>query len=599
MASAEPPPPTTATSGSAARSHRPLIAAVVVLVVGIVLLGMLAREFLSNSRRESRQAFNATAQNVSTTLTTLLHRDADFLTTMRGVVMLAPAMTDSQFTRWYAAVDGRGVQVGGLGTAVLAPVPAAERQPSRPSATPTRRTGDPLDSRSRSGRDTATVCACVRLITTILPLDGTTSGYAQSDWCDRSTVVGRDEQPALRTATDTGRLVVLAGYPTYVPLLNMATAVYRPGAPLHTVAQRRTAIVDWVVGTFDATGMITESIGSNHRLAVSLQHRNPGQPWSQVAAAGSGIAGGALRRTTSLGIGGDWRVLIRGAGRRPCPRSRSSCSARPRSPSRSSAGCFCSSAARASGPLGWSRRRPANCATRHFTTHSRDCRTGCSRSTGRTRCSRGHDALGPRWPRCTSTSTASRPSTTRSGTPPATRCSSGLQHGCAPRRVRRTPPRACRAMNSSCSSTATVSTVAPSGSPSVCLLSPASGASSRRFRAGSYRSRSASGSRTASTRRRRSSSPRPMSGSTWPRRPARTATWCSSPGWRQRPRTGSGSRWISRTRSSSGSCSSPTSRRSISAPIGSSASRRCCAGATRSAVCCSLSGSSRSPRRAG
>ena len=115
----------TATSGSAARSHRPLIAALVVLVVGIVLLGMLAREFLSNSRRESRRAFNATAQNVSTTLTTLLHRDADFLTTMRGVVMLAPAMTDSQFAGWYAAVDGRNVQVGGLGTAVLAPVPAA------------------------------------------------------------------------------------------------------------------------------------------------------------------------------------------------------------------------------------------------------------------------------------------------------------------------------------------------------------------------------------------------------------------------------------------------------------------------------------------
>ncbi len=192
--------------------------------------------------------------------------------------------------------------------------PPPGRRPSKPSATPTRPTADPLDSRSRSRRDTATVCACVRLITTILPLDATTSRYAQSDWCDRSTIVGRYEQPALRTATDTGRLVVLAGYPSYVPLLFMATAVYRPGAPLHTVAQRRKAIVDWVVGTFDATGMITESIGSNHRLAVSLQHRNPGQPWSQVAAAGTGIAGGALRRTTSLGIGGDWRVLIRGAG---------------------------------------------------------------------------------------------------------------------------------------------------------------------------------------------------------------------------------------------------------------------------------------------
>ncbi|MGZ6617749.1 MAG: diguanylate cyclase, partial [Solirubrobacteraceae bacterium] len=313
MASAESPPPLTAT-GSAARSHRPLIAALVVLVAGIVLSGMLAQEFLSNSRRESRRVFNATAQNVSTTLTTLLHRDADFLTTMRGVVMLAPTMTDSQFTRWYAALDGREVQIGGLGTAVLAPVPAAGAAAfqAKRNADPTYRgsVGEPITVTPRHGNG---LCL-LRLITTILPLDATTSRYAQADWCDRSSIVGRYEQPALRTATDSGRLVVLAGYPTYVPLLFMATAVYRPGAPLHTVAQRRKAIVDWIVGTFDATGMITESIGSNHRLAISLQHRNPGQPWSQVAAAGTAVAGSALRHTTPLGIGGDWRVLIRGAG---------------------------------------------------------------------------------------------------------------------------------------------------------------------------------------------------------------------------------------------------------------------------------------------
>ncbi len=303
-----------ATPGSIARRHGPLIAAVIVLVAGIALSAMLAREFLSNSRRESRNVFNATAQDVSTTLTTLLQRDTDFLTTVRGVVMLAPTMTDSHFSAWYVAVDGHHVQVGGLGTAVLAPVAATDAAAfqARRNLDPAYRAsmGEPMTVTPRRG---ARMCL-VRVVTAILPLDRATSRYVQSDWCDRSTILGRNEAPALRTATDTGRLVVLAGDPSYVPLLYMATAVYRRGAPITTVAQRRHAIVDWIVGTFDGTGMITQSIGSNHRIAVSLQHRNPGQPWSQVAAAGTSVAGDAMSRTTSLGIGGDWRVLIHGAG---------------------------------------------------------------------------------------------------------------------------------------------------------------------------------------------------------------------------------------------------------------------------------------------
>ena len=314
MASVEPPLPPPVVPGSSARGRRPPIAAIVVLVVGLALSAMLAQEFLSNSRRESRRAFNATAQNVSTTLTTLLHRDADFLTTVRGVVMLAPTMTDSHFAAWYVAVDGHDVQVGGLGTAVLAPVAATEAAAfqAKRNLDPAYRAsiGHPITVTPRRG---ARLCL-VRMVTTILPLDSTTSRYVQSDWCDRSTILGRNEEPALRTATDTGRLVVLAGDPSYVPLLYMATAVYRRGAPVKTVSQRREAIVDWVVGTFDATGMISQSIGSNHRLAVSLQHRNPGQPWTQIAAAGAHVAAGAMSRTTSLGIGGDWRVLVHGAG---------------------------------------------------------------------------------------------------------------------------------------------------------------------------------------------------------------------------------------------------------------------------------------------
>ena len=315
MASADVPPPLPeAAPRHVARGRRPLIAAVVVLVVGLALSAMLAREFSSSSRRESRHTFNATAQDVSTTLTTLLHRDADFLTTMRGVVMMAPAMTESRFATWYAAIDGRNVQVGGLGTAVLAPVSATQAAAfqAQRNANPTYRrfVGQPLTLRPRR---TARLCL-LRLITTILPLDANTSRNAQSDWCDRSTVVGRYEDPALQTATDTGRLIVLAGDPSQVPLLYMATAVYRSGAPVQTVAQRRHAIVDWVVSTFDASGMINQSIGANHRLTVSLQHRNPGQQWTQVAAAGAPVAHSAMSLTTSLGFGGDWRVLIRGAG---------------------------------------------------------------------------------------------------------------------------------------------------------------------------------------------------------------------------------------------------------------------------------------------
>jgi diguanylate cyclase (GGDEF)-like protein len=290
-----------------------------VLVIGLALSAMLTVLLVSSSRRDSQQTFSATAEDVSTTLTTLLHRDADFVTTMRGVVTMAPGITDSGFAAWYAAVDGRNRQVGGLGTAVLAPVPAA--QAVRFQA---QRNGDPA-YRGYVGHPTTltphrrgTLCL-LRLLTTIMPLDHRMATYVQGDWCDDSTIVGRFERPALRAATDSGHLIVLAIDPSNLPLLYMATAVYRQGAPVSSVAERRRANTGWVISAFDARGMIIQSIGANHTLAVSLEHRNPGQAWTQVAAAGTTPPRNAMRTTTSLGLGGEWRVLIRGTAPRTMP----------------------------------------------------------------------------------------------------------------------------------------------------------------------------------------------------------------------------------------------------------------------------------------
>src|ERR1700733_6578084 len=125
-----PPRPSQATAlpdvtprlGDARRSSAVALA-ILLLGLAVSLAGALL--WHSSLRTHERESFKVTAADVSTTLSTLLRRDADFVGTLRAVSTIEPHQTQTTFTQWYSALEGRKRQTGSLGTTIVRSVPAA------------------------------------------------------------------------------------------------------------------------------------------------------------------------------------------------------------------------------------------------------------------------------------------------------------------------------------------------------------------------------------------------------------------------------------------------------------------------------------------
>ncbi len=283
-------------------------------MLGFALLLSAAAGVLwrSSAARQERQTFRSTAASVSATLGTSLRRDADFVTTMRSLLTMQPALSPSQFNTWYETLQGRSRQVGGLGTAVVNRVPAAQLRGFL-----ARRNRDPA-FKSLVGvtfavpRHTGEYCL-LAAGGAVLTLDRGNSRTAQGDWCWPRSLIGRSEVPMTRSATDSGQFIVLPVVAIGVPTMIIEGAFYRQGAETGTVAERRASSAGWIMSTFDVSGLITAAIDGTRGLAVILYHRNPGEAWKQVGSAGSTADTHGFVRTSALTIDGDWRVEIRGA----------------------------------------------------------------------------------------------------------------------------------------------------------------------------------------------------------------------------------------------------------------------------------------------
>ncbi len=80
----------------------------------------------ASERRSRRDEFESTSANVTATLGTLLRRDTDFVATLRGVLTMHPRMTPTLYSTWYSTLQGSTRQPGGIGSAVLSPIPASQ-----------------------------------------------------------------------------------------------------------------------------------------------------------------------------------------------------------------------------------------------------------------------------------------------------------------------------------------------------------------------------------------------------------------------------------------------------------------------------------------
>jgi diguanylate cyclase (GGDEF)-like protein len=278
------------------------------LIGGLAISAGAALLWRSSVRVHERQAFQTSAADVTATLSSGLHSDTDFVDTLRALVSMQPRMSSGRLRAWYAALNGSERQVGGTVTAVIANVPA-----SHLSAFEGARMADPAIRRLVRGSPPILPAGrrprycLLSAFVSPLPAGPLVHLAASSDWC---TAEIPGTQPTLAAATDTGQLAV--SMPLHGTVF-MGSAVYRTGAPLGTIAQRRAAVLGWVWSSVEIPQLIRMSIGAHQDFAVTLYHRSPVRGEQLIGSVQSAGPKGQLTRTTPLAIDGSWLVRVQGA----------------------------------------------------------------------------------------------------------------------------------------------------------------------------------------------------------------------------------------------------------------------------------------------
>jgi diguanylate cyclase (GGDEF)-like protein len=300
--------------GDQSRRRAWVLVACTVLLAGLALSAAGALLWRSSERQQERVALRTTASDVTDTLGTLLRRNADFVATLRSVLTMQPRLSPTGFNTWYTTLQGRERQVGSIGSAVVASVPAAQV-----TTFALHRDADPA-FRALLGRWLTPVkrgrqrrYCLLSEGEELVPLTSLTAGLVQEDWCLRSSTVGLFQSQMLQVATDSNQFLTLAVDLPSLHTTFLEAAFYRRGAPLSTVAERRAAVAGWLVSSFNMPAVISAAIGNNHGLRVELYHTNPGEPSLLAGSAGPSGRAGQLAQKTTLSIDGTWTVDVRGA----------------------------------------------------------------------------------------------------------------------------------------------------------------------------------------------------------------------------------------------------------------------------------------------
>jgi diguanylate cyclase (GGDEF)-like protein len=310
--SGAPRAPVSAEPTGRSRSGGWTLLACAILVLGLAGSVVAAGMWRSSVRTHERQTQAATASDVSSTLATLLSRDADFVATLRGVLTMQPHMSDSAFNRWFDVLQGPQRLIGGLGAIVVEPVASAELSwfLARRDDDPAFRTfvgGAPERvAPSASGRD----CLLTASVSAFGALTPAAARIVQGDWCSPSSPVGVSQAPLLQGETDTGQIVVLPVSSDGVDTTLFQTAFYRDGAGLATVAQRRAAVAGWIVTSVDIDTLVNLAVAHHPGLALSLFHSNPGRRPQLIDRFGGPARAGELSQTRTIDVDGEWAATV-------------------------------------------------------------------------------------------------------------------------------------------------------------------------------------------------------------------------------------------------------------------------------------------------
>jgi diguanylate cyclase (GGDEF)-like protein len=283
-----------------------------IFLVGLAASAFLAAEWRSNVTNSDRKSFQSAASDVTNTLDSKLDTNLEITRTMRAIATMEPGAGDTRFQQWYAQLRlGSSATPGAVAELIQlvtpAQLPAFRRQAQ----------ADPAFSRLLKGTfqivpaGKRPVYCLTRAI--VGPSSSSSLYPPLLDYC-ASVLPGIGRSPfssLVKTATDSDTSIA-----TLVPgfkLVAIGSAVYRRGAPLATVAERRAAVTGIIGTSFDSTTLISSVLARNQSLTLALYHRNPGGPLELVGRAGAGSKGSSPAYLQAQEVGERWLVAVRGS----------------------------------------------------------------------------------------------------------------------------------------------------------------------------------------------------------------------------------------------------------------------------------------------
>jgi diguanylate cyclase (GGDEF)-like protein len=318
-----PEPPTRPANASGARAGRRrwMLIAAATFLIGAAGSATAAVLWHSSVQARERQSFQTSATDVTGTLEVLLRRDTDFVRAVRAVLALQPELSPSGFREWFERLEDPQVQSGAYGALVVRSVPAP-----RLAAFQARRDGDgafrrlvggavepvPVTGRSHYcllAGGSAELGASVELRSVL-----------QGDWCDPNSLIGGYRQNGTTRAQFTQAITESGEYAVYsaevapeVSSLVLEAAVFRRHAAIATAAERRAAVVGWVLGSFDIPSLMRSALGGHRRLGVTLYHRNGRLPAEFIGALGASAGAEPFAHGATLAVDGTWIIEVTGS----------------------------------------------------------------------------------------------------------------------------------------------------------------------------------------------------------------------------------------------------------------------------------------------
>jgi diguanylate cyclase (GGDEF)-like protein len=317
-----PQPPTRPPNPSGARAGRRrwLLIAGATFLLGAAGSATAALLWRSSVHARERQSFQTSATDVTGTLEVLLRRDTDFVRAVRAVLALQPELSPSGYREWFQRLEDPEVESGAYGALVVRSVPAA-----RLAAFQARRDGDGAFRRLVGGA-VEPVPVSGRARYCLLAAGSAELGPSvelrsvlQGDWCDPNSLIGGYRQNGTTRAQFTQAITESGQYAVYsaevapeVSSLILEAAVFRRDAAIATAAERRAAVVGWVLGSFDIPSLMRSALGGHRGLAVTLYHRNGRLPAEFIGALGRS-ATGAFAHSATLAVDGTWIIDVTGS----------------------------------------------------------------------------------------------------------------------------------------------------------------------------------------------------------------------------------------------------------------------------------------------